>query len=134
MLALPRSFADEMIAHALEEDPNECCGMVAGKDGQAVKLYRITNAEYSPNRYNMDPRELYLAYREIEDSGWEILAIYHSHTHSEAYPSPTDVRMALANWPDPFYVLVSLMDKQSPAIRAFTIAEDAITEHELRIT
>jgi len=131
---LPRSFADEMVAHALAEDPNECCGIIAGIDGQAMKVYRITNAERSPFRYNMEPRELFHAYRDLEDRGWTILAFYHSHTHSEAYPSATDVRLALANWPEPYYLLVSLMDRRHPVIRAFTIAPDGVAEEELQIS
>lgn len=131
MLTLERRYIDEMIAHAREEDPNECCGIVAGKDGKATRLYRITNTQKSPYRYNMDPKELLHAYREIEDNGWEILALYHSHPHSEAYPSQTDLR--LATWPDAYYVLVSLMDKDSPDVRAFTMLDGRIDEHELRV-
>lgn len=131
MLELPRRFVEEMVRHAREEDPNECCGLIAGKDGRAVRLYRITNTEHSPYRYYMDPRELYQAYREMEDRGWQLLAIYHSHTHSPAYPSPTDVR--LATWPDAYYVLISLEDKANPVVRAFRIVDGRVTEEELRV-
>ena len=123
---LPKHYAEEIIAHALEEDPNECCGILAGPERRVVKLYRMTNAEHSPYRYNMDSQELFQTYREIEDNGWELLAIYHSHTHSEAYPSLTDVR--LATWPEALYLLVSLLDKAHPVIRAFHIDNGTITE------
>jgi proteasome lid subunit RPN8/RPN11 len=79
----------------------------------------------------MDPRELYRAYREIEDQGWELLVIYHSHTHTEAYPSATDIR--LASWPDAYYIIISLLDKAQPALRAFRIVDGKVTEEELRI-
>lgn len=120
-----------MVQHAREEDPNECCGLLAGPNGQIVKQYRITNAEQSPYRYSMDSKELLQAYREIEDSGWDIQVIYHSHTHSPAYPSATDVR--LATWPDAYYLLVSLMDKENPDLRIFRIVDSEITEEPLSV-
>ena len=131
MLRLPRVFADEIVAHALEEEPNEACGLLAGKEDRVVKLYRVTNTEHSPARFNMEPQELYHAYRDIEDNGWELLAIYHSHPKGQAYPSVTDVR--LATWPEARYIIVSLLDRERPAMRAFHIVEGQITEEELQI-
>ena len=128
-LSLPRSLIDEMIAHAKEDAPNECCGIIAGEDGRAAKLFRATNAEASPYRYNVEPRDLFRIFRECEENGWSFLAIYHSHTASEAYPSPTDVR--LATWPEAYYVLVSLKDAGKPVVRAFRILDGAISEEEL---
>ena len=138
MLTLGKSYIDEMIAHAREDDPDECCGLVAGKDGEASRLYRMTNVEHSPYRYSMDSKELYRATREIEDGDWNLLAIYHSHTHSEAYPSDTDVRLATWSdgasiWPGTYYILVSLQDNASPVVRAFRIEDGSITEEELRV-
>ena len=131
MLQLEQRYIDEIIAHALEDDPNECCGILAGQDGRVAKLYRMGNAEQSPYRYSMDPQELYRTYREIDDGGWDVVAIYHSHTHSEAYPSATDVR--LATWSDAYYVLVSLLNREEPAVRAFRIEDGTIREEEVRI-
>lgn len=131
-LTLPRSYVDEMIAHAREEAPNECCGIIAGADGRPVKLYRARNAEASPYRYNVDPQDLLRIYREADANGWEFLVIYHSHTHTEAYPSPTDVR--LAAWPDAYYVLVSLQHPDQPVVRAFRIRDGQVTEEELHVT
>jgi [CysO sulfur-carrier protein]-S-L-cysteine hydrolase len=128
-LSLPQSFIDEMIAHAKEDAPNECCGIIAGKDGRAVKLFRANNAEASPYRYNVEPKDLFRIFRECDENGWSFLAIYHSHTASEAYPSPTDVR--LASWPEAYYVLVSLEDAGKPVVRAFRILDGAISEEEL---
>ena len=129
MLTLPKEFIDEMIAHAREDVPNECCGIIAGKDGRAIKLFRGRNSEASPYFYNVDPQDLFRIHRECEDNGWEFLAIYHSHTSSEAYPSPTDVRLAF--WPEAYYVLVSLQDPQSPVVRAFRIVDGAVSEEAL---
>lgn len=129
MLTLPAAFVEEMIAHAREDAPNECCGIIAGRDGRATKLFRANNAEASPYRYSVDPQDLFRIYRECEENGWDFLAIYHSHTASEAYPSPTDVRLAF--WPEAYYVLVSLEKPETPAVRAFRIIEGAVAEEEI---
>ena len=127
MLPLGDDVRGEMIAHARAQFPKECCGMLAGVDGKAVKVVRATNSEDSEFRYRVDDRELLRFLRDCDDNGWDFLAVYHSHTRSEAYPSPTDVRLA-GNWPDPFYVLVSLEDQDNPVVRAFRITEGEISE------
>ena len=132
MLSLERRYLDEIVAHAREDAPNECCGIIAGNDAQAVKLFRAANAEASPYRYSVDPKDLFRIYRECEENGWSFLAIYHSHTASEAYPSPTDVKLAF--WPEAYYVLVSLRDTDRPVVRAFRILDGAVSEEELRAT
>jgi len=131
VLKLERRYVDEIIRHAREEDPNECCGILAGRDGQVARLYRAVNAEASPYRYNVDPKDLLRIYKECDAQGWEFVAIYHSHTHTEAYPSATDVR--LAAWPDSLYLIVSLADNANPILRAFRIQDGAIREEPLRI-
>ena len=138
-MEIAKRYVDEMVSHALEDDPDECCGILAGPDGKVVKLYRMTNTERSPYRYSMDPKEQISVDREIDDKGWELLAIYHSHTHSAAYPSSTDVRMATwpdgtSIWPDAHYILVSLEDHDNPPVRAFRITDGSVTEEELRVT
>ena len=135
MLRISKAHADEMIAHALKEDPNECCGILAGKDEETKQAYRITNRTKSPYRYLMDPQEQLNAMLDSEKKGWDLLAFYHSHTHSPAYPSTTDVRMALqSGWLDVYYVLVSLEDNDAPQIRAFHILDSGeIVEEEFEI-
>jgi proteasome lid subunit RPN8/RPN11 len=128
-LSLPQSFIDEMIDHAQEDAPNECCGIIAGEDGRAVKLFRAKNAEASPYRYNVEPKDLFRIFRECDENGWSFLAIYHSHTASEAYPSPTDVRLAF--WPEAYYVLVSLQDADNAVVRAFRILDSEIKAEEI---
>ncbi|MGB2695355.1 MAG: M67 family metallopeptidase [Dehalococcoidia bacterium] len=130
-MKLERSFADEIIAHAREDAPNECCGIIAGNDGSATKLYRAVNAEASPYRYNVDPKDLLKIYRDIDDHGWDVLAIYHSHTHTEAYPSPTDVR--LAAWPEAYYLIVSLANEKKPVLRAFRIKGGVVDEAKIEV-
>jgi len=127
MLPLSDDFREQMIAHAREQFPKECCGMLAGVDGKPVNVVRATNSEDSEFRYRVDDQDLLRFLRDNDDNGWDFLAVYHSHTRSEAYPSPTDVRLA-SNWPDPYYVLVSLEDQENPVVRAFRITDGEISE------
>jgi proteasome lid subunit RPN8/RPN11 len=128
---VPRSIADELIAHARADAPDECCGIVATENGRAVKVFRATNAEASPVRYSLDPREQYDITMEIERNGWELGVIYHSHTRSRAYPSQTDVNLAF--WPDALYVIVGVMDPESPELKAYRIADERIEEAPLEV-
>ncbi len=124
MVRISRSLVDEMVAHARESLPNECCGILAGPGEETARIYRMTNVEASPFRFSMDPGELAAVDAEAGDNGWNLLAIYHSHTQSEAYPSDTDIRFAGGTaelWPDTRYVLVSLIDQDNPAVRIFRI-------------
>jgi proteasome lid subunit RPN8/RPN11 len=120
---LPRALAEELVAHARADLPNECCGMIAGNDGVATRVHRAANTESSPFMYVMEPREQLRIMDEIDASGDDLLAIYHSHTRSAAYPSRTDVELAF--FPDTLYLIVSLADREAPEIRAFRIARGA---------
>ncbi len=131
MLKLDRAYVDEIIDHARADAPNECCGIIAGNDGTASKLYRAINAEASPYRYNVEPKDLLRIHRDLDTHDWDVLGIYHSHTHTEAYPSPTDVR--LAAWPEAHYLIVSLADETNPVLRAFRIRDGQVTEEEIEI-
>ena len=128
---ISQAFVDELVQHARDEAPNECCGIVAAKDGKAVKLFRAVNAEASPVRYGLDPHDQYRILKEIDEAGWSLEAIYHSHTASPAYPSQTDINLAF--YPDSLYVIVSLQDPQRPDVRAFRIVDGQIEEATLTI-
>jgi [CysO sulfur-carrier protein]-S-L-cysteine hydrolase len=128
---ISRDMVDELIAHSREDLPNECCGLVAAEDGTAVKVFRAQNSAASPLRYGLDPREQYRLMMEIEDNGWSLGAIYHSHTRSAAYPSQTDVNLAF--YPDALYVIVSLQDDENPDVKAFRIVDEKIDEVLLEI-
>jgi proteasome lid subunit RPN8/RPN11 len=130
---ISQALVDEMVAHAREDLPNECCGMVAGLDGEATEVIRVENAAASPLRYEMDPKAQYEAWKSIEDGGGELLAIYHSHTKSAAYPSQTDVNQAVA-WPDQVYVIVSLADEDSPDVKGYFLKDLTIADAEISIT
>jgi proteasome lid subunit RPN8/RPN11 len=121
---------DEIVAHAKEEAPNECCGMIGARDGEAVTLYRARNAEASPLRYVVDPRDQFRIMEEMDGRGEDLGAIYHSHTKSPAYPSQTDINLA-EGWPDPLYVICSIVDGSSPELRAFAIRDERVEEVEL---
>jgi len=95
MFTIEKHYIDEMIAHAHQEGPIECCGVLGGRDGRVLKLYQATNAEHSRYCYNIESQDLFRINRECEENGWQFLAIYHSHPDSQAYPSPTDV----SAWP-----------------------------------
>lgn len=122
----------EIIAHALEDDPIECCGIIAGNDGHAAKLYRAVNAAASKFRYEVETNDLIRIHREIDANGWDVLAIYHSHTGTKAYPSPTDIR--LATWPEAHYVIISLANMTKPVVRAFHIVNGEVRAQRLRVT
>jgi [CysO sulfur-carrier protein]-S-L-cysteine hydrolase len=130
---ISQSLVDEMVAHAREDLPNECCGMVGGKDGEATEVIRVTNAAATPLRYEMDPQGQYNALKQIEDDGGELLAIYHSHTKSAAYPSQTDVNQAVA-WPEQIYVIISLADEDAPDVKAYLLKDLRIADAEFEIS
>jgi [CysO sulfur-carrier protein]-S-L-cysteine hydrolase len=128
-MKISQELVDEMVAHAREDLPNECCGMIGGSGGEATKVIRVVNSAASPLRYEMDPQGQFDALKEIEADG-ELLAIYHSHTKSAAYPSQTDVNQA-QNWPEPTYVIVSLADADNPDVQAFDLADLKVADAEL---
>jgi proteasome lid subunit RPN8/RPN11 len=143
---IPRPILEDMVAHARELDPFECCGLLAGSDGAVTRQYRITNTVARDGRaievfrqadvkqlehlsdatraevaYFMDPKEMLTAFKDMRNRSLDLLAIYHSHTHSPAYPSMTDV--GLAYYPDALYIIISLEDKGKPDIRAYRIQD-----------
>ncbi|MGA8746870.1 MAG: M67 family metallopeptidase [Solirubrobacterales bacterium] len=132
-MRISQQLVDEMFAHAREDLPNECCGLVGGRDGEADAVIRVENAAASPLRYEMDPQEQYNALKRIEGNGGELLAIYHSHTKSPAYPSQTDVNLAAA-WPEQIYLIVSLADEQAPDLRGYLLRDLRIADAEVSVS
>jgi len=121
---------DEIVEHARAEAPNECCGMIATQDGVAVAVHRARNAAASPLRYEMDGMEQYKIQTEIEDGGYELGAIYHSHTRSDPEPSQTDINLAF--YPDALYVIVGVKGEE-PDVRAWRIVDGAVSEAALEV-
>lgn len=131
-LQLPQPLAEEMIAHCQSQYPKEACGYLAGaREAAAVQVYPMRNVEDSPIGYSMDPKEQLQVEKLMRQRGQQPLAIYHSHTASEAYPSSVDVSLAIS--PDVSYVLVSLKDRARPVMRSFRIDGQAITEEPVTV-
>ena len=133
MIEITTAQRDEMIAHAREDAPNECCGLlfgtVDGSSGHSERLLRMENVEHSPLNYRVDGKALFEAFEAMEKIGLDLVGIYHSHTHSPARPSRTDI--TLAGYPDAHYLIVSLAAPDQPDLRAFTIADGVVEEQEV---
>jgi proteasome lid subunit RPN8/RPN11 len=131
-VVIGQDLIDQILQQVRDGFPNETCGMIASTDGIAQKVYPIRNASDSPVNYEMDPQEQLHAMLDIEDNGWDLGAIYHSHTRTRAYPSQTDI--GLAFYPDALQIIVSLAEFDRPEIRAFRIEDGQVTEAPIRIT
>ncbi len=143
-----------MVSHARERDPFECCGILGGTEGRVAAHYRITNTVAEDRRavqvfneaevkqlggltertraevaYFMDPPELLAAFKDMRQRGLDLTVIYHSHTHSPAYPSQTDI--GLAYYPDAAYLIISLEDKMKPDLRAYWIRDQRVIPTEV---
>ena len=129
-MRIARDLRDEMVAHALADAPDECCGIVSSRDGEAQEVFRMENTAHTWMRYEMDAKDLYAVVTGIEDAGLDVGIIYHSHTRSEPYPSQTDINLAF--YPDSIYVIVGTSSPE-PVMRAFTIRDQKVQEVELTI-
>ena len=127
-MRIPQTLLDEIVDHARDDAPNECCGMIAAQDGRAVRVHRATNTAASPLRYELDGMEQYRIQTAIEDAGHELGAIYHSHTRSAPYPSQTDINLAF--YPESLYVIVGVAGPEAD-VRAFRIVGGQVSEAEL---
>jgi proteasome lid subunit RPN8/RPN11 len=130
-MELDRVFFDEMVEHGLAAFPNEACGLLAGKEARPEKFFAMTNQDASPVSYRLDPKEQLKVFDEIDDEGWDLLGIFHTHTHSEAYPSETDQKQAF--YPDALYLLMSLSDREAPVLRGFRISDGTVSEEEVMV-
>src|SRR5579862_417168 len=124
-MRVPRAIYDDMVEHALADAPNECCGMLGSRNGDAVTLYRAVNTAASPLKYEMDPIEILRIHNELEAGDLDLGAIYHSHTRSEPYPSQTDINLAF--YPEALYVIVGVAGEE-PIVRAYSIRDGDVTE------
>ncbi len=129
-MRIARQLYDEIVAHARADAPNECCGMIASRDGDAVRVYRAANTAASPLRYEIDGAEQYQIQMAIDDADLELGAIYHSHTRSAPYPSQTDINLAF--YPEALYVIVGLAGDE-PEVKAYEIRDGMVIDAELRL-
>lgn len=125
-LLVPDAIRDEIVTHARDHYPRECCGVIAGTNAAISELFRLTNLEAGVSRYLMDEEEFFATYWGIENRGESLLAVYHSHPVTVAYPSKTDV--AFAFWPEAVYLICSLEVLHAPVLRGFRIVDGVITE------
>jgi [CysO sulfur-carrier protein]-S-L-cysteine hydrolase len=130
-MRITQSLIDEIVEHALADAPNECCGMIAALNGEAIKVFRARNAAASPLRYEIDGKEQYELQTAIEDAGHDLGAIYHSHTRSAPYPSQTDINLAF--YPESLYVIVGVQDRGAPEVKAYRIEDGQVSEAELQV-
>jgi [CysO sulfur-carrier protein]-S-L-cysteine hydrolase len=133
---ISQELLDEILAHAREEAPNECCGVIGVVPGtdrapaQAMGVHRARNIHESPKRFEIDGKDAVRAIGEFEDAGWDLGGIYHSHTHTEPYPSQTDVNFS-ADWPGVEWIIVGLADPAAPEIRSYLIEGGVVREVEI---
>lgn len=136
MLTITAATHDAMVAHALRGFPDEACGLFAGVPGTTLvdTFYPMRNAAASSQIYQLDGEEMLAVERGADDAGLLVMGVMHSHTHTTAYPSPTDVADAARF--DPFgawyYVIVSLKFAE-PVVRVYRICDGEISEVELLV-
>ena len=149
-MQIARTLLDELIAHARDQAPNECCGLVAvdldtsgGPGGvisppsgtlatRAVRVHRAVNMAASPLKFEVDGKELLGLIEAIEEGGSELGAIYHSHTRTAPKPSQTDINFAV-NWPGVEWIIVGLANGQAPEVRSYLIEDGRVREVGLEV-
>ncbi|HMO95907.1 MAG TPA: M67 family metallopeptidase [Tepidiformaceae bacterium] len=133
-IRLRQEHIDSMIAHALEDAPIECCGLLASIDGEVVDVRRAKNKEQSPYRFSIDPLETRRHEEAIDDSGAQLAGFYHSHTGSPAVPSPTDIRMMGPFFGPPFvHFVIGVGDRENPEVRVWYIDGTERIEQEYEV-
>jgi [CysO sulfur-carrier protein]-S-L-cysteine hydrolase len=129
-MRIARSMLDQIVAQAREEAPNECCGIVGARDGEAVTLYPVRNAAASPLRYEMDPRDQLRVFEALDEAELDVGAIYHSHTRSAPEPSQTDINLAF--YPDALYLIVGVAGEEDD-VRAWRIVDGQVSAAPLEV-
>jgi proteasome lid subunit RPN8/RPN11 len=130
-LEIPTNIFERMVAQAKALAPIEACGILAGKDNKAERLFEMTNADNRSDHFMMEPKEQFTVVKNIRSADLEMLAIYHSHPETPARPSAEDIRLALT--PDVIYVIVSLQDAKVPAVKGFFIEDGTVTEVPVKV-
>ena len=131
-MRIERALLDRIVAHARRDFPNECCGMIAMRDGAAVAIHEATNIAASPLRFEVEGREIIRAQDAFEADGAEMGAIYHSHTRSDPYPSETDKNFA-RGWPGVEWLIVGVPRDGEPTVRSYRIDDGVVEEVEVQV-
>ncbi len=134
IVRLAQEHIDAMVTHALEDAPVECCGLLGGTGTTVASVHKAANAEESPYRFSIDFREQRRIEEELNEAGHAIQGFYHSHTGSEARPSPTDIRMMEVFFAPPYiHFVIGTSEPDTPVVRVFHIEAGTYTEHEYEI-
>jgi proteasome lid subunit RPN8/RPN11 len=137
VLRIDQETHDAIVAHAKRDHPDEACGVVAGPEGsdRPERFVPMVNAAGSPTFYEFDPTDLFKLYRDMDERGEEAVVIYHSHTATEAYPSRTDIGLAME--PNAHYVLVSTREHGNSdgavEFRSYRIVDGEVSEEEIDV-
>lgn len=135
MVILKKSQYNEIIGHSKSALPNEACGLLGGRITDADKIvervYLLSNMDNSPEHFTMDPREQFGAMKNIRQNNWEMLGNFHSHPATPSRPSEEDKRLAFD--PESSYLILSLMDNDSPVLKSFRMCGGKVEEEEIRI-
>lgn len=133
-MRIDRGLLDDIVAHAVRDAPNECCGIVAAQDGAATAVHALENQAASPFRFEVDGLKMFRLLEQIESGGGELGAIYHSHTRSDPVPSQTDVNFSFG-WPGVEWIIVGVSKNSAePEVRSFLIDDGEVSEVELELT
>jgi [CysO sulfur-carrier protein]-S-L-cysteine hydrolase len=131
MISFAKELLNQIMDHCKRESPNEACGILAGIDGKAKKVFEMTNTDKSPSSYFMDAKEQLKVMKDMRSLGLDMIGIYHSHVASAAYPSSHDIELAF--YEEASYLIISLMDMNNPNIRSFKIIDGKIEEEKIQI-
>lgn len=126
MIFIPPGVLADIVSHADEQAPIEACGLLVGAGVGVTRSYRLTNVDASAEHFSLDPKEQFAVIKDIRPRGWDVLAVYHSHPETPARMSQEDLRLALA--PGMRYVIISLLDKDHPQVKCFTVREGKAIE------
>lgn len=130
MIKVPQHVVSEIIEQAINELPNETCGLLAGTETEVVKRFAMTNTDHSPEHFSFDPAEQFQVLRAARAEGLSIIANFHSHPATPSRPSQEDIRLAYD--PDILYFIISLA-AETPVLKAFRIREGKVAEEEIKI-
>ncbi len=129
-MKLTRSLVDAMVEHARSWYPDEACGLLVGVDrGTVAAFHPCANIDASPSSFTIDPTDHFRVMKDADGSGLEITGVFHSHTHSAPYPSPTDRRQAAD--PEWVHLILGLANSAGPELRGWWIEAGKVTEEPL---
>lgn len=135
MIKLTKSDFKKILAHAVKELPNEACGLIAGTveggDKEIKRVYFLTNIDHSNEHFSLDPKEQLEAIKDMRKDGFVPLGNWHSHPESPSRPSEEDKRLAFDSKAS--YMILSLMDRETPVLNSFKITGDTAEKEELVI-